>query len=673
MNGLNPRQTEAVTYAAGPLLVIAGAGSGKTRTIAHKIAYLITHRHLPAQAIRALTFTNKAAREMKARVQQLLPRAATRGLMVGTFHTFGLQMLRRAAPAVGLRPGFSLFDPQDVETVLADHLAHLGLAAVTTPAAVAARISRWKNELIAPSAAAQQAEDEFEAQLARIYAAYERSLRAYNAVDFDDLIGLPVRWLRAAAAHRTAWQRRIGHLLIDEYQDTNWAQYVLIKLLTWPDGIFTAVGDDDQAIYAWRGARPENLAQLQRDYPRLKVIVLEQNYRSSARILQLANGLIQHNPHLFTKRLWSTLGPGERPRLLLCRDETDEAERVVAEIVRAHCAEQRPFGDYAILYRSNHQARPFEEALRAQRIPYFLSGGTSFFDRVEIKDVLAYLRLLANPDDDAAFLRIINVPRREIGAATLEKLAAYASARGISLLRATTELGLATRLDERARARLIDFAALLACGRERAVHDPLAAVRALLTAIDYDAWLHATAASRLQAERRAAQVEALFAWLERLRRGGLDTLAEWVARLTVLEVLDRQDAACAEDRVQLMTLHAAKGLEFPYVFLVGMEEELLPHRNSIEDDDIAEERRLAYVGITRARRGLTLTLAHRRRRHGELVESTPSRFLAELPEGVLAREETAATQDPSARRARAAAHLAAMRALLARRAPGETA
>ena len=667
MNELNPRQIEAVTYDAGPLLVVAGAGSGKTRTIAHKIAYLIERRGVPARAIRALTFTNKAAREMKTRVRRLLSGAAARGLTVATFHTFGLRMLRRDAAAAGLRPGFSLFDPHDVATLLEERLRGAGLSEATTPAAVAAHIGRWKNDLIAPQVAAQQAEDEFAARLAAIYADYERSLRAYNAVDFDDLIVLPVRLLGASAAYRDTWQRRIRHLLIDEYQDTNGAQYALVKLLTWPRGVFTAVGDDDQSIYAWRGARPEHLAQLRRDYPQLKVVVLEQNYRSSGRILQLANGLIAHNPHLFEKRLWSALGPGERPRLLVCRDEIHEAERVVAEIVRAHFAERRAFGDCAILYRGNHQARPFEQALRAHNIPYFLSGGTSFFARVEIKDVLAYLRLLANPDDDAAFLRVINVPRREIGAVTLEKLADYAGGRGISLLRATTELGLATRLDERARARLADFSALLEHGRRQAAHDPLAAARDLLAAIDYDAWLRETATSRQQAERRTEQVESLLGWLERLHRGALagGTLGDLVARLTLLDALERQDEETGGDRVHLMTLHAAKGLEFPYVFLVGMEEELLPHRASIEDDTIEEERRLAYVGITRARMGLTFTLARQRRRYGETTSCVPSRFLAELPDGALDLEGELIARDPTERRAHAAAHLAAMRAMLA--------
>ncbi|MGB5834091.1 MAG: UvrD-helicase domain-containing protein, partial [Thiohalocapsa sp.] len=415
MKGLNPRQSEAVRHVGGPLLVIAGAGSGKTRVITRKIAYLIGERGLPARSICALTFTNKAAREMKERVGELIKGRAGHGLTVSTFHTFGLNLLRRETDAAGLRRGFSLFDPQDGETLIKEHLRDTGLAEATSPGAVLSRISHWKNDLVDPAQAASHARDEFDADLARLYLDYERSLHACNAVDFDDLINVPVRLLRAHSNIRENWQQRIRHLLVDEYQDTNGAQYELVRLLVGPRGAYTVVGDDDQSIYAWRGARPENLARLREDYPTLKVVTLEQNYRSSARILKLANGLIAHNPHLFDKRLWCELGPGDPARVLICRDEAHEAERVAGELLHGQVTKGRKYGDCAILYRGNHQARPFEKALRAMNVPYFLSGGTSFFSRTEVKDVMAYLRLLANPDDDAAFLRVVNVPRREIG------------------------------------------------------------------------------------------------------------------------------------------------------------------------------------------------------------------------------------------------------------------
>jgi ATP-dependent DNA helicase Rep len=664
MQGLNPRQSEAVSHVGSPLLVIAGAGSGKTRVITRKIAYLIGERGLPARAVCALTFTNKAAREMKERVGQLIKGRAGHGLTVSTFHTFGLNLLRREHEAAGLRPGFSLFDPQDGETLIKEHLRDAGLAGATSPAAVLARISHWKSDLIDPARAASRAEDDFDAGLARLYLDYERSLRAYNAVDFDDLINVPVRLLRERTDIRENWQQRIRHLLVDEYQDTNGAQYELVRLLVGPRGAFTVVGDDDQSIYAWRGARPENLARLREDYPTLKIVTLEQNYRSSARILKLANGLIAHNPHLFEKRLWCELGAGEPARLLTCRDETHEAERVAGELLHGHVTKGRKYGDCAILYRGNHQARPFEKALRALNVPYFLSGGTSFFARAEVKDVMGYLRLLANPDDDAAFLRVVNVPRREIGPSTLEGLAKAAAARGVGLLAACTDLGLVEHLSERPRKRLADFAAWIEGHREHADQHPVATVRRLVDGMDYAGWLKDNSTSLAVAERRVENVDELIGWLDTLSqdRSRGESLGDMVARLSLMDILDRQEEEEGGDRVHLMTLHAAKGLEFPHVFLVGMEEELLPHRTSIEEDTIEEERRLAYVGITRARNSLTFTLAKRRRRYGETVVCEPSRFLDELPDGQLDRPDTR-EPSPEERLERGRAHLSALKGL----------
>ncbi|MBK5930226.1 UvrD-helicase domain-containing protein [Halochromatium salexigens] len=667
MKGLNPRQIEAVRDCQGPLLVIACAGSGKTRVITHKIAHLIGERGVAARAIVALTFTNKAAREMKTRVGQLVKGRAGHGLRVSTFHTFGLELLRREIAHSALRPGFSLVDPQDGEQILKEHLREADLSEATSPAAALTRISHWKNGLIDPARAERLAEDAFEADLARLYARYERSLAAYNAVDFDDLILRPVQLLREVPAVREYWQGRIRHLLVDEYQDTNNAQYELVKLLVGPDGAFTVVGDDDQSIYAWRGARPENLARLKDDFPLLKVIMLEQNYRSSGRILNLANGLIANNPHLFEKQLWSALGPGERARVLQCRDETHEAERVASEILHGHQIKDRAYGDYAILYRGNHQARPFEKALRALNIPYFLSGGTAFFARTEVKDVMAYLRLIANPDDDAAFLRIINVPRREIGRGTLEKLAAVAAQRQSSLFHACADLALAEHLNERQRRRLAEFKSWIAHYQQRARTDPLGAVRALVHQSDYHGWLKDTSSSLKAAERRIENVAELIGWLEALRKGAVQNggLPEMVAHLTLMDVLERQDEEEGGDRVSLMTLHAAKGLEFPEVFLVGMEEELLPHRSSIEDDTIEEERRLAYVGITRARHRLNFSLARHRRRYGERVLCEPSRFLEELASAELHQVDQEPVSEAQ-QRERGKAHLAALKELLAR-------
>jgi ATP-dependent DNA helicase Rep len=665
MTGLNPRQLEAVHYTAGPLLVLAGAGSGKTRVITRKIAHLIGQGGIAPRHICALTFTNKAAREMRERVGSRIKGAETRGLTISTFHTLGLDMLRRHPERAGLRPRFSLLDAQDAEALIKEHLRHTKGGDAFSPAAIQHRISRWKNELIEPRQAASRAEDDFEARLAALYADYERSLRAYNAVDFDDLILGPARMLAEHPELRETWQGRIRYLLVDEYQDTNGAQYDLVRRLVGPRAAFTVVGDDDQSIYAWRGARPENLARLQTDYPHLKVIMLEQNYRSSASILGLANTLIANNPHVFEKRLWSEHGPGETPRVLHCKDEGHEAEQVVSEILHLKFAEGADFGDIAILYRGNHQARPFEKALREHNVPYVLSGGTSFFARAEVKDLMAYLRLIANPQDDAAFLRIVNTPRREIGPTTLEKLANYARERGIHLLDACGELGLAEHLSERQRERLHAFTALVSEHARRGESDPVGTMRTLVERIDYASWLRENASSQAVADRRYANVTDLLDWLGALKKGELQekTLAEMASHLTLMDVMERQDEDEGGDRVSLMTLHAAKGLEFPHVLLVGMEEELLPHRTSIEEETIEEERRLAYVGITRAQRTLTFTLTRRRKRYGEWVSSEPSRFLAELPRDQL-RWDNARDETPENRKARGLSHLHALKGML---------
>ena len=669
MNDLNPRQREAVTWLDGPLLVLAGAGSGKTRVITRKIAWLVQEAGLSPRHITAVTFTNKAAREMKARVGELLSGRESRGLSVSTFHTLGLNILKKECRAAGLRPGFTIFDSLDSEHLVKELLLreepdreHLDRARW--------QISAWKNDLLSPQQALEQATDAAaEQRHANLYEAYQRALQAYNAVDFDDLIRLPAALFREQREILERWQNRIHYLLVDEYQDTNSAQYELVKLLTGIRQALTVVGDDDQSIYAWRGARPENLARLKQDFPRLKVVKLEQNYRSTGHILGAANALIAHNPHVFEKRLWSELGPGDPIRVLQCRDEEQEAERVVSEIIHQKFMHKRAYGDFAILYRGNHQSRIFEKLLRLHNVPYFISGGTSFFSRTEVKDVMAYLRLLANPHDDAAFLRVVNTPRRQIGPGTLEKLTAWASERKVPLLEAVDDLGLEQALSPRSLEHLRRFAQWV-WHLSRLAHEeaPVATVRQLLRDIDYEEWLYQTSANDKAAQRRLENVEELVAWLEKLQsdemKGETETLAEMVSHLALMDILERQEEESADDRVSLMTLHAAKGLEFPVVFLVGMEEELLPHRTSIEEENIEEERRLAYVGITRARRLLHLTCARRRRKGGETVECEPSRFLSELPAQMLEWEGREQEQDAEKKKARGKAHLANLKAML---------
>lgn len=661
---LNPAQLAAIRHIETPLLVLAGAGSGKTRVITEKIAHLIRGRGLSPRHIAAVTFTNKAAREMQSRVHQLLAGQNTRGLTLSTFHTLGLKILRRETAAAGLRPGFTLYDARDAQALLLELMKRDAAVDRDFAQRVQSRISLWKNAFLTPAQALATAQDEFERAAATGFERYEQQIRTYNAVDLDDLIGLPVRLLESNPTVREHWQSRIRYLLVDEYQDTNTTQYRLVKILTGRRGALTVVGDDDQSIYAWRGAQPENLTLLRDDFPGLTVIKLEQNYRSTGRILSAANTLIANNPHVFEKRLWSTLGPGEPLRVLSCRDDQHEAQWVVADLIHHRLTRRADPGNYAILFRGNHQARLIEQALREQDVPYVISGGQSFFDRTEIKHVLAYLKLLVNPEDSGAFLRIANIPRREIGASTLETLTRYAGERGANLLNATEELGLETVLTQRALRNLRAFVALIRRHAVAAQSEPPAAViERLLTDLDYDDWLRAQYEGP-QAERRIANVQALVQWINTLaNREPEADLADLVAKLTLLDRLDREDHREVGDRVSLMTLHAAKGLEFPYVYLLGVEEGLLPHHSALDNGDISEERRLAYVGITRAQRELCLSLARKRRRYGETVDCEPSRFIAELPTDDLEWEGIDHGNSERSR-ARGQAHLANLKDLL---------
>jgi len=664
-DALNPRQREAVTHLGTPLLVLAGAGSGKTRVITRKIAWLIQECGFRPGSVFAVTFTNKAARQMRDRVTQLLGRDRTRGLTVSTFHAFGLAFLRSELSASGLRPGISILDAQDSENLLGELIGTRDDAGAV--AAARAAIGAWKNASVSPEAAAGSAEDEITALHARLYARYQRQLRAYNAVDFDDLVNLPAVILNRDDSVRERWQGRVRHLLIDEYQDTNGSQYELMRGLVGRGNGLTVVGDDDQSIYAWRGARPENLAHLSRDFPSLAVVKLEQNYRSTDRILQSANCLIAVNPHLFAKRLWSDQGPGDPLRVLTCRDPDHEADRIVSDIIRLKFRHRDQYRDYAVLYRGNHQSRPLERALRESNVPYRVSGGTSFFERTEIKDILAYLRLLANPDDTPAFLRVVNTPRRQIGASTLEKTAHYAGERGVSMLEACSEVGLAQSLPEQARTRLSRFTDWVTeSARQASGRDPSRVARDVVDQLGYLDWLRDTSASTATAESRCANIAELLEWLQRIVRRDPETatLEGLVSHVALMDLLDRNDDGKERDAVQLMTLHAAKGLEFPHVWLAGMEENLLPHHGNLEGAGLEEERRLAYVGITRARKNLTLTWAAARSRQGERVESEPSRFLSELPESHLNWERRPSSPDSAEAREAAKAHLANLKEML---------
>ena len=634
---LNPQQQQAVEYVSGPCLVLAGAGSGKTRVIINKIAHLIEHcGYLPKQ-IAAVTFTNKAAREMKERVSHSIGKEKSKGLIVSTFHTLGFDIIKREYKALGFKSNMTLFDEHDQVALLKELTADVLQEDKDLLRELISVISNWKNDLVSPKQAYALAKDAKYQTFAKCYERYAAQIRAYNALDFDDLIMLPTLLFKQNEEVRSKWQEKIRYLLVDEYQDTNTSQYELIKLLVGERACFTVVGDDDQSIYSWRGARPQNMVRLRDDFPHLRVIKLEQNYRSTHRILHCANILIDNNEHVFDKKLFSNLGEGEKLQVIEAKNEEHEAERIVAELIAHRFSRKTKFKDYAILYRGNHQSRLLEKVLMQNRIPYKISGGTSFFSRAEIKDMMAYLRLLVNQDDDAAFLRIVNTPKREIGTATLQKLGELAQEKHISLFEAIFEFELMQRVTPKAYDALQKFGRWIVELNDQSLRsDPETAVRSLLSSLHYEEYLYEYAPSPKAAEMQSKNVATLFSWVEDMLKGDEVNepmnLNQVVTRLTLRDMMERGEDDDESDQVQLMTLHASKGLEFPHVYLIGMEEGILPHQTSIDEDNVEEERRLAYVGITRAQQTLTFSLCRERRQFGELIRPEPSRFLAELPQ-----------------------------------------
>ncbi len=657
LSALNPPQRQATQYLDGPLLVLAGAGSGKTRVITHKIAYLIGDCGYQPNAIAAITFTSKAAREMQARVVKLTQGMSTQGLIVTTFHSMGLRMLREEATHAGLKPRFSIMDAADAASIVSEILKTTDKQEIRR---AATRISLWKNELVTPEQALQTADDANAHLYAKIYDRYNATLRAYQAVDFDDLIALPATLLETHASVRDKWQNRLRHILVDEYQDTNAAQYRLLQKLAGVRAAFTAVGDDDQAIYGWRGASVDNLQQLSHDYPHLHVVKLEQNYRSTVRILKAANSLISNNPKLFEKRLWSELGHGDALQLMPCRDDEHEAESVVMRL-RAHKFEHRSaWRDYVILYRGNFQARVFEQALRNEKMPYQLSGGQSFFERSEIKDVIAYLRLIANASDDPAFIRAVTTPKRGVGSSTLEKLGQVAASQKVSLFDAVYSAAAVQQIGERQLAPLSGFCAFIQRLEGRAPREPAGDIlNDLLEAIGYEAYIFD------QDDARAAQnkwdnVREFVAWIAKKGEEDNKDLLQITQTIALINLLEGRDDA-EPDAVRLSTLHAAKGLEFGHVFLVGVEEGILPHRDALDEGRLEEERRLMYVGVTRAKKSLTLSYCARRKRARESVACEPSRFIAELGDEIRMPHQA----DDAESRAHGSTRLSQLKALLA--------
>lgn len=668
---LNPQQQQAVEYTDGPCLVLAGAGSGKTRVIINKIAHLVGRCGYSPKQIAAVTFTNKAAREMKERVAHSIGKEQSRGLIVSTFHTLGFDIIKREYKLLGFKANMTLFDEHDQMALLKELTADDLQEDKDLLRELVSAISNWKNDLIMPQQALTQARDEKYQTFAKCYERYSNQIRAYNALDFDDLIMLPTLLFKQNEEVRSKWQEKIRYLLVDEYQDTNTSQYELIKLLVGRHGRFTVVGDDDQSIYSWRGARPQNMVRLRDDFPNLQVIKLEQNYRSTRRILHCANILIDNNEHVFDKKLFSNLGEGAKLQIIEAKNEEHEAERVVGELIAHRFTHKTQYKDYAMLYRGNHQSRLLEKVLMQNRIPYKISGGTSFFSRVEIKDMMAYLRVLVNQDDDAAFLRIVNTPKREIGTATLEKLGTLAQEKHISLFEAVFDFDLIQRITPKAYNALQGFARwLVELNDELLRAEPEQAVRRMLADIHYEEYLYEYATSAKAAEMQSKNVATLFDWVADMLKGDEFnepmSLSQVVTRLTLRDMLERGEDDDQANQVQLMTLHASKGLEFPHVFLIGMEEGILPHQTSIDEDNVAEERRLAYVGITRAQQTLCFTLCKERRQFGELIKPEPSRFLLELPQDDLQWERDKPPMTEQQKQEKTAANIANLRALLKR-------
>jgi ATP-dependent DNA helicase Rep len=664
---LNPQQKAAVQYINGPLLVVAGAGTGKTTVITRKIAWLVLDYGISPRHIVAVTCTNKAAREMKSRVADLLNSANNKDLVISTFHTLGLKILREHLETIGYRPGFSIYDSEDSQSLLAKLLRDQTSIKSSMVAAVRRQISLWKVNLVSPADAPLSAGGEtIQDVAARIYGEYERHLQTYHAMDVDDLTFKPVRMFQNHPEILAEWKKRLRYLLVDDYQDTNPCQHELVKLLA-GDGTVTVAGDDDQSIDSCYGACPDNLKQLQQDFPSLKIIKLEQNYRSCGRILKAANALIGNNTHIFDKTLWCDGDYGEPLRVLKARGDDHEAERVVTELLYHKLNHGTDFQDYAILFREKSQSRVFERVLRERRIPYYLSGGTSFFDKTEIRDVMAYLRLLCNPGDDNAFMRVINTPRREIDTATLQQLSAHAAELGAGLMQASLDAGIERRLTERQLESLRLFTTWLKNMIERtALEEPARLVCDMLGDLHYEAWLMDTSNDLKIAQRRMENVLELVSWIQRLTNQEEDdkSFNGLVARLILAGILDKGNEENPGDYVSLMSLHAAKGLEFPHVFIVGLEEGFLPHQESLTDNALEEDRRLVYVGMTRAKKTITFSFVERRKRSGEVINCECSRFLKEIPADDLSWEDLEREHDSQTMLSRGEINLSSLRNML---------
>lgn len=634
---LNAAQKEAVEYINGPCLVLAGAGSGKTRVIITKISYLLKNNLAHPSEILAVTFTNKAAKEMRERLAKQVSENAASQLTISTFHALGRIILKEQSSLLRLGRNFSIFDEADtfkiIKQIITNEYPMLKNSASNDYIdGICHKISMYKGELKTPKALAN--DPTCDSIVQGIYQKYNDYLRACNAVDFDDLIFIPTRLLLLKKEIREYYQKRFKYILVDEYQDTNQTQYVLLMCLVASNQRFTVVGDDDQSIYSWRGARPENIKQLTLDFPELKVIKLEQNYRSTSRILRCANSIIANNPHIFEKTLYSGLRDGDKIKVVTCSDSDHAGEYIASEILGQHFDDKNSWSHYAVLYRSNSQARDMEKALLSAHIPCKVTGDTSFFSRMEVKDILCWCRLLNNPKDDAALLRVINIPHRGIGAQSIKVLTDLSHKYNRCLYDCACSTEVKTLLNKSQYDALLGFLGLLVGLRQKLINkQDLEVCQKLLEIINYEQYLKQDS-SENAFEWRLKNVQTLMSWIEELVSGQRDapmSFGEAIERLGLREMMDKRTNE-DDNAVQMMTLHAAKGLEFPNVFLLGMEEGILPHRTSIEENNIEEERRLAYVGVTRAQTRLTMVLAQQRKQGGGVTIQEPSRFINEMPQ-----------------------------------------
>ncbi|MCT4795622.1 MULTISPECIES: DNA helicase PcrA [Exiguobacterium] len=637
VKGMNPPQAEAVKYTDGPLLIMAGAGSGKTRVLTHRVAYLMASKQIAPWNILAITFTNKAAREMKDRIARLVGGVAD-DIWISTFHSMCVRILRRDIDRIRYDRNFSILDSSDQLTAIKQVLKELNLDPKKyEPRTLLGMISNHKNELRTPQeAAALVGNNPYEKVISDVYTAYEKKLKQNNVLDFDDLIMKAIQLFQEAPDVLAFYQKKFRYIHVDEYQDTNRAQYTLVKLLAEAHENLCVVGDSDQSIYRWRGADIANILTFEKDYPSAHVILLEQNYRSTKRILEAANGVIQNNSSRKDKKLWTENAEGEKLLLHVASDDRDEAFFIINQMKELR-QEGIDYGEMAVLYRTNAQSRGLEEMLLKSNIPYKMVGGTKFYERKEIKDILAYLRLIANPDEDISFVRVVNEPKRGIGAATVDKLGDFAAMQGVSLMEAIRDIEL-SGIAPRTATKLAEFRKLMVDLRQMADYLSISElIEEVLKKSGYEEMLKIE--KTLEAESRLENLQEFLSVAQNFEKESDEqTLVAFLTDLTLVSDLDSLEEVDELHQVTLMTLHSAKGLEFPVVFLIGMEEGLFPHSRALNDpEEMEEERRLAYVGITRAEKRLYLTRAQSRMLYGRFQNNPESRFLHELPETLLER------------------------------------